>query len=86
MEYEEKLSEMQKDLELKNCIIERREENLDRIKKFSEETEHEDQNSKHSSDIEVASIHFYYIVNMVFQENPIYSITFHYRWHGRTAH
>ena len=86
MEYEEKLSELQKDLELKNCIIERREENLDRIKKFSEEIEHEDPNSKHSSDIEVASIHFYSIGNMVFQENPIYSITFHYRWHGRTAH
>ena len=86
MEYDEKLSEMQKELELKNCIYERREENLDRIKKFSEEIEHEDHNSRHSSDIEVASIHFYYIVNMVFQENPIYSITFHYRWHGRTAH
>ena len=86
MEYEEKLSEMKKDLELKNCIIERREENLDRIKKFSEEIEHEDQNSKHSSDIEVASIHFYSIVNMLLQENPIYFITFHYRWHGRTAH
>jgi hypothetical protein len=54
MEYDEKLSEMQKEAELKNCIIERREENLDRIKKFSEEIEHEDHNSKHSSDIEMA--------------------------------
>ena len=85
MEYEEKLSELQKDLELKNCIIERREENLDRIKKFSEEIEHEDPNSKHSSDIEVASIHFYSIVNIILQENPKYSITFHYRWPERTA-
>ena len=86
MEYDEKLSEMQKELELKNCIIERREENLDRIKKFSEEIEHEELNSKHSSDIEVASIHFYSIVNVVLQKNPKYSITFYYRWHGRTAH
>ena len=86
MEYEEKLSEMQKELELKNCIIERREENLDRIKKFSEEIEHEDQTTKHSSDIEVASIHIYSIVYVVLQENPKYSITFHYRWHERTAH
>ena len=86
MEYEEKLSEMQKELELKNCIIERREENLDRIKKFSEEIDHEDQTSKHSSEIEVASVLFYSIVKIVLQENPKYSITFHYRWHGRTAH
>ena len=85
MEYEEKLSEMQKDLELKNCIIERREDNLDRIKKFSEETEHEDHNSKHSSDIEVASIHFYSIVYVVLEENPKYFITFHCRWPERTA-
>ena len=86
MEYDEKLSEMQKELELKNCINERREENLDRIKKFSEEIEHEDHNSKQSSDIEVARIDFYSIVNIELKENPKYSITFYYRWHGRTAH